>query len=141
MNYDEQNADIKKRISEIELKIKDLQDLYQRAPSVYCYYSDYSAIQRKINSMISLLEGQKEDLIKKLKESPRQRRWSNLKDKGDDFVFKVLNSLPEFPEHVSGRIYRDTNDGCFKWCLIIFVLSAIFSAIVITIKGEWDVFF
>lgn len=138
MNYDEQNAEIKKRITEIELKIKVLQDRYERAPSIYYYYFD---IQREINSEISLLESQKESLFKKLKESPEQRRWSNLKDKGDDFVFKVLNSLPEFPEHVSGRIYRDTNDGCFKWCLIIFVLSAIFSAIVITIKGEWDVFF
>lgn len=130
MNYYEQNADIKKRISEIELKLNDLQDLYHRAPSVYYHFSDYSAIQRKINSEISLLERQKEDLIKKLKESPGQRRWSNLKDKGKKYVLKVLNSLPEFPEHVSGRIYKDTNDGCFKWCLIIFVLSAIISAIV-----------
>ena len=138
MNNDEQNAEIKKRITEIELKIKVLQDHYERAPSIYYYYFD---IQREINSEISLLESQKESLFKKLKESPEQRRWSNLKDKGDDFVFKVLNSIPEFPEHVSGRIYRDTNDGCFKWCLIIFVLSAFFSAIVITIKGEWDVFF
>lgn len=138
MTYEEQNADIKKRISDIDIEIESLQDLYKRTPS---FPYEYLEIRNRIEDRLSILEGSRERLIKKLGESPEQRKWSNLKDKGSNLLEKAFDSLPEFPEHVSGRVYRDTNDGCLKWLLIVFFFSAILFAIIITIKGEWDMFF
>lgn len=138
MNYDEQNLEINHRISEIDTEIQILQELYRRTP-LYGY--DSIEIKKNLDYKLAILEGERERLIKKLNETPQQRKWSNLKDTGTNALEKIVDSLPDFPEHVSGRVYRDTNDGCLKWWLILFVISAIVFAIIITIKGEWDMFF
>ena len=138
MNYDDQNIEINNRISEIDTEIRTLQELYKRVP-LYGY--DSIEIKQNLDYKLAIVEGERERLIKKLNETPQQRKWSNLKDTSTNALGKIVDSLPDFPEHVSGRVYRDTNDGCFKWLLIIFFVSLIISVIVITIKGEWSSFF
>lgn len=138
MNYDDQNIEINNRISEIDTEIRTLQELYKRVP-LYGY--DSIEIKQNLDYKLAILEGERERLIKKLNETPQQRKWSNIKDSSTNALGKIVDSLPEFPEHVSGRVYRDTNDGCLKWWLIITVIGLIIAAIKITIDGDWGSIF
>ena len=138
MNYDTQNTEISHRITEIDTEIQTLQERYRKVPlGLY----EYIELRKSIEDRLALLESERERLVNKLRETPQQRRWSNFKDNSANALGKLVDSLPEVPEHVSGRVYLDKNDGCLKWWLIIVVMIVIIAAIVMTINGEWDSFF
>ena len=77
-----------------------------------------------MSEKLKSLECRREFLLEKLKESPEQRKVSNLKENIWDGIWEITKTLLDL-QHIGGNVYIDRNGGCGIWCLIITVIGLV----------------
>lgn len=154
MTYEEENKKLEEKLISINIKIEETHTLIQHLNSCKCNIRNKSGIDigksyfakeseigmidmalQNAQYKLVMLEEIKQNTIDVLKESPRQRKISNL-------ICKIpLDKLPEFPQKVydggflSKPMYS-ISDGCANWMAIFCIICCILVFIVLAITGS-----
>lgn len=124
MTYEQQNESIRKEIKDIDQQIENIQRIYNEVLfKAYQFYSRSQA-QWAMSEKLKSLECRREFLLEKLKESPEQRKISNLKENVWEGIWGIAKTLPDL-QPLGGNVYIDRNGGCGIWCLIITVIGLV----------------
>ncbi len=122
MTYEQQNESILKEIKEIDQQIENIRKIYNEVLIKADQFYSRSKVQLAMSEKLKSLECRREFLLAKLKESPEQRKVSNLKENIWEGIWGITKTLPDL-QHLGGNVYIDRNGGCGIWCLIITVIS------------------
>lgn len=124
MTYEQQNKSIRKEIKDIDQQIENIQRIYSEVLFKADQFYSRSKAQWAMSEKLKSLESRREFLLEKLKESPEQRKVSNLKENIWDGIWEITKTLPDL-QHIGGNVYIDRNGGCGIWCLIITVIGLV----------------
>lgn len=124
MTYEQQNESIRKEIKEIDQQVDSIRKIYNDVLNEADRFYSRSKAQCAMSEKLKSLECRREFLLEKLKESPEQRKVSNLKENIWDGIWEITKTLPDL-QHLGGNVYIDRNGGCGIWCLIITVIGLV----------------
>lgn len=124
MTYEQQNKSIRKEIKDIDQQIENIQRIYSEVLFKADQFYSRSKARWAMSEKLKSLECRREFLLEKLKESPEQRKVSNLKENIWDGIWEITKTLPDL-QRIGGNVYIDRNGGCGIWCLIITVIGLV----------------
>ncbi|CAG9894097.1 hypothetical protein BOVA604_2013 [Bacteroides ovatus] len=120
MTYEEENQKLKQELIAINKKIEELNELERQMNVSYSL---------QINNARLVLQVQKDEIERKLKEGPTRRS-----------INRVLDKLPDAPQQVTQGSFmvKPTYSVSFSWLLMVFGICLILFLISVALFGDFD---